>query len=147
MKKILLLSFFLFSQIILSAEIEIYGPCSSRPILKTQWESSARNVGLFTVQVLDYFGIQYIGNAESIESIQGTPTGMDAIEVVNDHHMRAYGWCYEVDGRQPSKMPHRVRMKGKKHIKWFFAFSSYKRGQWSDYCTPAHTIKPRFLCQ
>ena len=145
MKKLILICLFSL-QPLLAAQLEIVGPCSQKPILDTKWEEPASNVGAFTIEVLDYYGIKYVGSAEGLNSIQGTPTGMDAIEVISDNHMRAYGWCYEVDGRQPSKMPHHVRMQGKKHVKWFFAFSTYKDGRWRDYCTPSYSVKPDFLC-
>jgi len=76
----------------------------------------------------------------------GTPTGMEAIEALSNEELRAYGWCYEVDGRQPAEMPNEVILNGSEHLKWFYAFSLSRRNVWVSYCEPAHLVRPVALC-
>jgi hypothetical protein len=147
MKFILLL--FLSALLEVSAHaltIEIIGACSDQPAYSGSENYSNLSVGLATMKYLNQHSIPYKGSESGIASILGTPTGDDSIEVINDHEMRAYGWCFEVDGVQPDLMPDQVILLGPEHLKWFYAFSYYDSGKWITYCEPAYTVKPKSLC-
>ncbi len=126
---------------------EVVGPCDSKPLYSGAIAiEKPLSVGAASVQIFHRESIPYVGSESGMNSILGTPTGIEAIEVVSDQELRAYGWCYEVDGRQPAEMPNEVILSGGEHLKWFYAFSLNRRNEWVSYCEPAHTVKPKALC-
>lgn len=141
--KILILSA-LISYSSLASEIIFQGPCEEKPFLKS--EIIGQTVGSATILVLESNNIEYIGSEAGINSILATPTGTEAIEVVSDTKMRAYGWCFEVDGFQPAAMPDQISLNGTEQVRWFFAYSTYDSGVWKDYCTPSYSLKSPFIC-
>jgi hypothetical protein len=131
-----------------AVEITFIGPCDEDFIMKQKVLETYSNVGELTVGTLKKFNIPFIGTSEGMSSIFGTPTGDSALEVVSDIEMRAYGWCYSVDGFAPELYPHQVPVYSHtKSIVWHYGFARYYKGQWVSQCTPAHTIKPKFLCE
>lgn len=137
----------LLSSTLQASEVYFQGPCHEEPFLKGEVAGVGINAGEATIRLLDQSKTDYLGSVGGINSIAGTPTGDGAIEVVSDTHLRAYGWCYEVDGFQPAAMPDQIELKGNEVIRWYFAYSSYRDGQWTDYCTPSYQLKPNFLCK
>ncbi len=127
--------------------LEFIGPCSSKPLFKQEIRESQATVGHTTVASLDKKKILYTGSAQGIQSVFGTPVGMDAMEVISDFEMRSYGWCYKVDGETPEVFPHDYPITAKtKRITWFYGFAHYLNGEWISQCEAAHKIKPDFLC-
>ena len=144
-------AFLLFSLLPLSVSAGTYefvGACSEQPVLTGVYEipASGANVGLVSVEALRQAKVPYIGDESGLASIFGTPVGDAAIELISDRELRAYGWCYEVDGRQPDVMPDQVRLTGAEHIRWFYAFSENKNNEWVSYCVPAFMVRPKDLC-
>ncbi len=104
-------------------------------------------VGSISEAIFRRDSIPYVGSEAGMNSILGTPTGDDAIDVLSDEEMLVYGWCYEVDGVQPSEMPGDFQLTGKeKLLHWFYASSHYKAGAWLSYCDPAHLNKAPLGC-
>lgn len=138
---------FLFLLFICSPAIaihwEIIGQDSKAPVSHGEFTADlGKSVGEATVLILDKNKIPYVGNESGLHSIYGTPTGDAAIVVESDDTMRVYGWCYEVDGKMPADMPDKVRFsKQTSTLKWFFAFSLYEKGEWTQCCVPAY-LKP-----
>lgn len=143
-----MITFLLFTVITQAAVLEVVGPCSPVPeVLQTREIVAGTSVGAMTVTALEANHIPFHGSAEGIYSILGTPEGDGAIEVISDKKMRAYGWCYEVDGKQPDVMPDKILLQGSEHVKWFYAFSLYKDGDWRSYCEPAYKVRRKDLCR
>lgn len=89
-------------------------------------------VGLFTVHVFDAFEVPYEGGDAGIASIYGV--GQD-IDVISDTEMKAYGWCFAIDGVVAETMPDKtVLAKPTSHIVWFYGYAHYKNGQWVAQC-------------
>lgn len=129
-------------------ELKFIGPCDDDFIMKTDVTESYANVGELTIATLSKFNIPFKGTAEGLSSAFETPVGEAALEVVSDEEMRAYGWCYSVDGEAPEVYPHEIAITPEtKSIVWHFGFARYFRGQWVTQCTPANSIKPDFLCK
>lgn len=146
MKYLFFLFFISFSAT--GLELEFIGPCSKNPIFKTQVLDDFANVGELTVAILTQFDIPFKGTEEGINSIFNTPTGNDAIEIISDVEMRAYGWCYSVDGLSPEVYPHEIPVSSKtKSIVWHYGFARYYQGQWVTQCTPAYIVRPSSLCR
>jgi hypothetical protein len=145
--KILILLIFI-SINLKAVEITFIGPCDEDFIMKENVSEAYRNVGELTIGTLKKFNIPFIGTPEGISSIFETPIGDRALEVVSDIEMRAYGWCYSVDGFSPKLYPHQVPVYSHtKSIVWHYGFARYYKGQWVTQCTPAYTIRPKFLCE
>lgn len=153
MKKFLYFTLFVVTLIALaktakSATLKFVGPCSPKFIMKTNVTGEFANVGELTVATLKKFNIPFLGTEQGLNSAFNTPVGMDAMEIISDEEMRAYGWCYSVDGFAPEVFPHEIPMTPEiREITWTFGFAHYYRGNWITQCTPAHTVRPAFLCE
>ncbi len=93
--------------------------------------------------------VEFIGDERSVNSIIGTPTGLDSYEVISDNEMRVYGWCFEVDGVQPDRFMNEIKIDPKinHHINWFFGSAHFKDGAWLTYCTPSYENRSPFICK
>lgn len=116
--------------------------------MKTRVTEEYRNVGELTIETLRKFNIPFKGTEQGLASAFETPTGDESIEIISDAEMRAYGWCYSVDGVSPELYPHEVPVSSAtKSIVWHFGYARYLRGQWVTQCTPAWKVRPAFLCK
>lgn len=145
----------LFSLIFLSVsaaayavEITVQAPCADSPWLKVQLpHDPSQSVGAQTIQALTAGQVAYVGTPSGIISIRETLPSARALEVVNDRSMRAYGWCFSLNGKIPDVLPDQVYPESANdEITWFFAYATYENGLWKDYCTPTHTTRPAYLC-
>ena len=143
----LLLSFSLNSQ---AVYWKVYGPCDEKPVHQGQVIADLeKSVGAISIQVFDANKIPYIGSDEGLNSVINTPTDLNSIEVVSDRELRAYGWCYSINGQNPSQMPHELKFSAQSdELIWFYAYSTNKDNKWmDDYCTPAYLIKAKQFCE
>jgi hypothetical protein len=145
---VLLLTSF-YTQLGYSFTFDLVGPCSPKPVFHTQINliSVPQTLGQATVAILKQNRIPFDGSQEGIRSILNTPTGDDALEIISDSEMRAYGWCVTIDGRMPKLMPDQIQLKGTEHVLWFYGFSHYVAGKWISMCEPAFKVRPASLCQ
>src|SRR5438445_13693274 len=85
---------------------KVIGPCSDKPVFQGTYEADLKkSVGQTSQEIFDKNKVPYIGYAAGFNSINNSPTGLDAMEVVSDEVMRAYGWCYAVNGKIPTEIP------------------------------------------
>lgn len=127
---------------------KVFGACSNSPV--HQGEVSAdltKSVGAITVDIFNENKIPFVGAAEGMNSILNTPIGLEAMEVVSDNEARVYGWCYSVNGKSPVQMPHEIKfLKQTDELIWYYAYSTNKNNEWTDYCSPAYWIKAIQFC-
>lgn len=143
--RLTLLALFLASVSAGATTIEVIQPCAERIAMQSM--TTGKTVAEATVTALTAAGIPFVGTSEGgISSILQTPIGVDAIEIISNQDMRAYGWCFEVDGVQPGAMPDRVSLHGAEHIKWFYGSALYKAGDWVSFCDPSSAQTPVELC-
>jgi hypothetical protein len=148
MKKFLLLILFFSSSLKAEVELTFIGPCSEKFIMRTIAKDHFKNVGELTIGMLQKFQIPYEGSPEGLASAFETPTGEAAVEVISDEELRAYGWCFSVDGIAPEVYPHEALLtENTKSVVWHYGFARFFQGKWITQCTPAWKIKPRFICQ
>jgi hypothetical protein len=146
MKKILLAM--ILSTSAQAVELKFIGPCQEEFIMKTEVKDEFDNVGELTIATLTKFGIPFQGSPEGLASAFQTPTGKEALEIVSKDEIRAYGWCYSVDGVSPEVYPHEAFISSDtRSVVWHFGFARSYKGQWVTQCTPAYTIRPAFLCK
>lgn len=149
MKYLLPLLVFLSGAAAFAINVKIYGPCSESPVFQAEENVDARtSLGAFSVQVFEKYDIPYIGSELGFNSIINTPTDRKSIEIVSKTELRAYGWCYSVDGKVPEQMPHEIFFTPESTgLVWFYSYSTYKNDQWQDdYCTPAYHVKAPQFC-
>ena len=121
--------------------------CKETPLFEKKIDIDiSENLGEVTVKILEKSGIDYVGSAGGMNSINNTPTGLDALEVLSDVELRAFGWCYSVNGQVISEYTDKYYLKQNDEVKWFFAFAHYYKGKWLTMCTPARTLASSSLC-
>lgn len=128
--------------------VQVLSPCDGTVAHEKMQSIQHDNLGQATIYFLDQMQLSYSGNEYSITSILDTPTGMDAYEVISDTEMRAYGWCYSVNGESPELMPSQYMLEENTDyvISWHYGFALYKDGQWITQCTPSWSVMPNFVC-
>ncbi len=138
-----------FNHFAFAIDYKIIGPCSDIPAYSGTIEVSDlfQTVGKTTLQIFEQRQIPFIGNDYGFNSIMNTPTDKKSIEILSATKMRAYGWCYSVNGVIPEILPgNAVFISNQDQLSWFYAYSTYDTGKWLDYCVPSYTIKADQFC-
>ncbi len=127
---------------------QVQSLCSEAFTVESDHNASTNDtVGSITVKAHDESGVPYKGGAEGIASIGDSPSGDKAMEVISSTHMRAYGWCFSINGVEPAAMPDKVSITSNDDvIHWYYGFAEYKDGAWITYCTPTHQARPTYIC-
>lgn len=131
----------------LAVVFQVEEPCSGH-IVRSQIVPNYRgDLGSLTIEQLELWGVDFIGNEVGIHTILGTPVGDEALEIINNLEMRSYGWCYAVDGKIPEVLPPYFEITANtKKVTWFFGFAHYKAGEWVSQCEKVSKVKPPFIC-
>lgn len=94
--------------------------------------SLPQTAGQVTVHFLEKNQIPFVGDADGIVSIYSL--GSD-LEVLSDTEMKAYGWCYSVNGVVPEDFVHKINItESNTEIIWFYGYAHYKLGEWIAQC-------------
>ena len=111
---------------------------NGQSLFKTQWSvQTPTNIGDVTIEIFNKFQIPFSGSKYGISQINGK--GQD-IEVISDNEMKAYGWCFEVDGLIPETMPDQTALESNSvEIEWFYAYAHYKDGNWIGQCVRSNS--------
>ncbi len=130
-------------------EVQFVGPCSQQPLLSQEVKfAEGMNVGEVSLMVLDAHQIPYQGVSAGFNQIFGSAIGLDAMEVISNNEMMAYGWCFEVDGEIPEVLADKVPVKKTtKMISWFYGYAHYFNGEWVAQCLKSHLRRPVKFCQ
>lgn len=146
MLKIILLA--LVSTSAFAHTIEFIGPCSEKPLYSQEIAPKFETVGDLTLYVLDKNNIPYIGNEQGLNSVFNTPMGDEALEIISDTEMRAYGWCFFIDGKMTTEYADKVYLKTTiKKLQWVFGYAHFVKNEWVSMCEKTYKIKPKFLCK
>lgn len=132
-----------------AATFEITQLCQNRPAEKIEFTALfPENVGKISVDLMQTYAIAFNASSSTIASIFNTPTGEEAIEVLGKRHIRAYGWCFEVDGKGSGlRMDQFIFDPGAhSHIKWLFGYAEYYQGKWIKFCEPLYNHSEDFIC-
>ena len=148
MKNIITVLFTIFTSIAIeAATMKVQGPCSAEPLVAEEFPiNHEETVGAFTVRVFDLLNISYLGNDQGMNSIFETPVGLEAMEVISDNEMMAYGWCYSVNGVQPGIYANEVKLQPSDEVLWWFGYAHYLNGEWLSMCSPSYERQADFLC-
>ena len=149
-RRLFILALLIVSSFADASQLTIDHPCLIKPILSlsTSIDSLTEDLFSFTKkQITDQNIVAVLAN-NGIISVLNYVSQNKAIEVVNDTKMRAYGWCYSINGEIPDVMPDQIKLTNQDSIKWFLSYSTYDSGQWIDYCVPVNTSPEatKFVC-
>ena len=92
-------------------------------------------VGEVTIAIFDQHSVPYAGTESDIAEIYNLK---QEIKVVSDTEMKAYGWCFSINGAVVETMPDETEViTADSMIQWFYAYAHYKDGQWIGQCVKA----------
>lgn len=132
-----IIGLFLISRAIpvLAVTINIEDPCTGQ-LAATSDQSGKDSVSLgqLTINALEELELSYVGSDAGISSIFNTPTSLDAMEVISDTDMKAYGWCYLVDGELVDRYPNEMASIGVKSVTWFYGYALMEDASWVSMC-------------
>lgn len=148
MKKALIVASLFISVSVHAVTWKVFGPCSDQPVYQGTYQADlTKSVGEVSIEIFNQNKIPYIGTDAGFNSINNSPTGLDAMEVISDTEMRAYGWCYTVNGQVLTAMPDQMKLKTQQDtLNWFYGYSTNIKNQWKDYCSPGYWIKAKQFC-
>lgn len=126
--------------------LTIKAPCDNSELIYEPAFAEGLSVGNVTVQTLDKHNVPYIGSAAAINSLLGTPVGLEAMDVVSDTEMYAYGWCYTVNGFGPEEYPDQVLIEKDDQVLWYFGSAHFKDGLWLTQCEPSSSRRFESYC-
>jgi hypothetical protein len=129
-------------------DIQFIGGCSEESLLtKKVSYVKGMNVGDVSLKVLDDEGIPYHGTSAGLNQVFNTPLGLEAMEVISDNEMMAYGWCFEIDGKIPEVFADKVPVKATtKLISWFYGYAHFLNGEWISQCEKSYLRASAQIC-
>lgn len=93
------------------------------------------SVGELTIKMLIEYEVPFQGSEQGLNSILNSPTGLDAMVMISESEMKAYGWCYKVNGVAPELFPHEILIEDESdEILWFWGYAHYQNGEWIAQC-------------
>lgn len=93
-----------------------------------------QTIGQITVAQFNKNQIPFVGDIDGIVSILEIGSDMD---LISDTDMKAYGWCYSVNGVVPEGFVHQVNVSQQEtELVWFYGYAYYKAGEWVSQCVP-----------
>lgn len=135
-----------------SMSLTILNPCQEGSLVQRSFIfDSKTTLGLITTSLLKNQSIPFVGDETSIISILSFPEKERDLEIISNEEMRAYGWCYSLNGKILDKLASEVHFSEANNIEslsvvWFLGYAEYKRGVWTSYCEPLKEIHKHFLC-
>lgn len=143
------MKFFLmiFSFNLYALQFEIENPCTQRKYFENIQLAENTNVGELTINFLLKNKISFQGTQQGINSIFNTVTGIEALEVLSDKEMRAYGWCFKVDNQVAENYPDKIIVRNDSNIKWYLGYAHYLNGYWISQCEAIESNHDFKICQ
>jgi len=138
---------FLFQANLMAHEISVIGPCSEKPLFSAEVADKFETVGDLTIHTFNKNGIPYLGNERGINVIFDSPIGDAALEVISDTEMRAYGWCFFVNGEVSMEYGDETYLNPGDKVEWIYSYALYSKGEWKSMCNPSYKIKSEFICK
>ena len=150
LRKLFLLSLFFISTKALAITWEVIGPCHKMPIAHGSFDEfnlKKKSVGDITLLIFKKAGLSFEGNKAMIKNIEGLPGSLDYLPLEGEDY-RSFGWCYEVNGKQPPLYMNKVHFQSQNdHLTWVLGQASFIDREWKEYCTPVHHFNYSFFCK
>lgn len=124
--------FLLCSQLLFAATIDVVGP-QSILIPKEELKGNLNeSLGKITIEFFKNKNLKFEGNETGIVSINQLGNWVD---VLSDNEMKAYGWCFSINGEVPETMSDQTLLTNQNdHIRWYYAYAHYLNGEWVAQC-------------
>jgi hypothetical protein len=137
MKNILILSLLNFSLITHAITWEVLGkgknPIARGTILDTDLTQSAGKI-LFEEMKQSPL-LNFDGDETGIRSLNSLKSETEFS--TEEKWVKAYGWCYSINGIVPDDYAHQVFFKSNDdHFRWFYGYAYYVEGKWVKMCIP-----------
>lgn len=130
-----------------AGSLSVISPCEQTTAVFHSYNfDGVSNVGQQSVEILTKLKIPFQGSFRGMNTILNTPLGLDALEVISDTEMNAYGWCYSVNGFEPGEFSDQVTITQEDDIIWWYGFAKYKDGNWITQCTPSYERNTSLFC-
>ena len=127
--------------------ISFIGPCEKNPLFSIEYQHQKnQSIGHLTIETLKKHNISFNGTEQQISSIFNTPVSSDAIEIISDTEMLAYGWCYSINGLEPNVYPDQIILEENDVVLWWFGYAHYKNEQWITQCAPSFQRRSNQFC-
>ena len=145
-KLLLILTIFALHISSQAATILLLDPCTGDVVLNESLVvTKDMTLGEMTVNAFDKLDIEYIGSNMGMNTILGTPTGLEAMDIVARDEMYAYGWCFTINGELAEVYPDKVILSESDKVIWSYGFAHYLRGKWFGQCTSSLN-RPASFC-
>lgn len=96
--------------------------------------SLPQTVGQISIENFNKNQIPFVGDIDGIINIYGIESELD---LISDTDMKAYGWCYSINGIVPEDFVHKVNVTAQEtELVWFYGYAYYKSGEWVSQCVP-----------
>lgn len=135
--KILLISFLIaFSSFAYTLSLKIVGNQGEVLFYSDKVQiSTPTNVGEYSVRVFEHFDIPFEGSIYGVSKIFDLGQELD---LISDREMKAYGWCFSIDGVTPESLIHDTTIySDSSEIIWYYAYAHYESGDWTGQCVPS----------
>jgi hypothetical protein len=124
--------FLLCSQLLFATTFEVVGPNSILIPKEEVQVNPDHSLGKITVDFFKQKQLNFEGNESGIVSINQLGNWID---VISDTEMKAYGWCFSINGEVPETMSDQTFLTNQNDkIRWFYAYAHYLNGEWIDQC-------------
>ncbi len=143
----LLIVVFLTLDSVSGHELSVVGPCSQSPVFEASINSKFDTVGDLTIHIFDKNNVPYLGNERGINVIFNSPIGDGALEILSDTEMRAYGWCFFVNGKVSMEYANETYLNPGDKVEWVYSYAFYSKGEWKSMCNPSYKIKSDNICK
>jgi hypothetical protein len=86
--------------------------------------------------------LNFDGDETGINSLNGLKSETEFS--TEEKWVKAYGWCYSINGVVPDDYAHQVYFKSNEdHLKWFYGYAYYLNGKWLKMCIPFNDAPPQ----
>lgn len=93
------------------------------------------SVGELTIKILNDYDVPFQGSEQGLNSILNSPTGLDAMVMISESEMKAYGWCFKINGVIPEVYANEVFINSlTDQVVWFWGYAHYLNGDWIAQC-------------
>ena len=128
----------------------VEAPCQYKGAYSEEFNKDKfETAGDVTIHMLTKSHIPFQGTERGINQIFSTPLGLDALEVVSDEVMYAYGWCYTINNKITMNYADEVYLDdyATADITWFYGISKFDKDKWVSMCQKATLRKDSPVCQ
>lgn len=106
---------------------------SGKELFHTQIDTTLPiSLGQLSVSVFDKVAIPYEGGSYGMKKIFHLD---NEIQIISDDEMKAYGWCFSINGTTPETMADQTIINEQEaEIVWYYGYAHYKKGEWIGQC-------------